>query len=161
MATPLDSSGGGCGTLARFSERTSMIDTQAALIYIMVMVAAADNNMADSELQIIGDVVNHLPAFADYDKQRLTKDLRDCAIMLGRETGLEEALKGVKAAVPAKLRETAYALACDVAAAGAVAGRELSQETLRLLELLRHRLAIDRLTAAAIERGARARFSHL
>lgn len=140
-----------------------MIDTQAALIHIMVMVAAADNNMADSELQIIGDVVNHLPVFADYDKDRLTKDLKDCATMLGRETGLEEALKGVKSAVPAKLRETAYALACDVAAAGAAtaAGRELSQETLRLLELLRHRLALDRLTAAAIERGARARFSRL
>ncbi|HXR86232.1 MAG TPA: tellurite resistance TerB family protein [Stellaceae bacterium] len=138
-----------------------MIDMQAALIHIMVMVAAADNNMADSELHIIGDVVNHLPVFAGYDKNRLTKDLKDCAAMLGRETGLEEALKGVKSAVPAKLRETAYALACDVAAAGAVAGRELSQETLRFLELLRHRLAVDRLTAAAIERGARARFSHL
>lgn len=138
-----------------------MIDTQAALIYIMVMVAAADNNMADSELQIIGDVVNHLPVFAEYDKNRLTKDLKDCATMLGRDTGLEEALKSVKTAVPAKLRETAYALACDVAAAGAAAGRELSQETLRLLELLRHRLALDRLTAAAIERGARARFTQL
>jgi hypothetical protein len=133
-----------------------MIDTQAALIYVMVMVAAADNNMADSELHIIGDVVNHLPIFADYDKDRLTKDLKDCATLLGRDTGLEEALKGVKAAVPGKLRETAYALACDVAAAGA--GRELSQETLRLLEMLRHRLAVDRLVAAAIERGARARF---
>jgi hypothetical protein len=140
-----------------------MIDTQAAFIYIMVMVAAADNNMADSELQIIGDVVNHLPVFAQYDKARLTKDLKDCAAMLGRDTGLEEALKGVKAAIPAKLRETAYVLACDIAAAGAaaVAGRELSQETLRLLELLRHRLALDRLTAAAIERGARARFTRL
>lgn len=131
-----------------------MIDSQAALIYIMVMVAAADNEMADSELQIIGDIVNHLPAFADYDKRRLTKDLKDCATMLGRDAGLEEALRTVKAAVPARLRETAYALACDVAAAGG----ELSQETLRLLELLRHRLALDRLLAAAIERGARARF---
>ena len=134
-----------------------MIDTQAALIYIMVMVAAADNNLADSELQIIGDIVNHLPVFADYDKKRLTKDLKDCAGMLGREAGLEEALKTVKSAIPAKLRETAYALACDVAAAG----REPSQEALRLLELLRHRLTLDRLLAAAIERGARARFTRV
>ena len=138
-----------------------MIDTQAALIYIMVMVAAADNNMADAELHIIGDIVNRLPAFVEYDQKRLTKDLKDCAVILGRETGLEEALKSVKAAIPAKLRETAYALACDVAAAGAAAGRELSQETLRLLEMLRHRLGVDRLTAAAIERGARARFTPL
>ena len=138
-----------------------MIDTQAALIYIMVMVAAADNNMADAELHIIGDIVNHLPVFADYDQKRLTKDLKDCAGLLGRDTGLEEALKSVKTAIPAKLRETAYALACDVAAAGGAAGKELSQETLRLLELVRHRLAVDRLTAAAIERGARARFTRL
>jgi tellurite resistance protein len=138
-----------------------MIDTQAALIYIMVMVAAADNSMADSELHIIGDIVKHLPVFAEYDQNRLTQDLKDCATILGRDTGLEEALKSVKSAVPAKLRETAYALACDVAAAGAVARRELSQETLRLLELLRHRLNVDRLTAAAIERGARVRFTRL
>jgi hypothetical protein len=87
----------------------------------------------------------------------LTKDLKDCAAMLGRDAGLEEALKTVKAALPAKLRETAYALACDVAAAGG----ELTQETLRLLELLRHRLLVDRLVAAAIERGARVRFTRL
>lgn len=134
-----------------------MIDPQAALIYIMVMVAAADSNMADSELQIIGDIVNHLPVFAGYDQKRLTKDLKDCAAMLGRDAGLEEGLKTVKGAVPAKLRETAYALACDVAAASG----EVSQETLRLLELLRHRLTLDRLLAAAIERGARARFTRL
>jgi tellurite resistance protein len=138
-----------------------MIDTQAALIYIMVMVAAADNSMADSELHTIGDIVKHLPVFAEYDQNRLTQDLKDCATILGRDTGLEEALKSVKSAVPAKLRETAYALACDVAAAGAAARRELSQETLRLLELLRHRLNVDRLTAAAIERGARVRFTRL
>lgn len=132
-----------------------MIDPQAALIYIMVMVSAADNDMADAELRIIGDFVNHLPVFQTYDKKRLTQDLKSCAVLLGRDAGLEEALKDVKAALPAKLRETAYALACDVSAAGG----EVSQEALRLLELLRHRLGLDRLVAAAIERGARARFA--
>jgi tellurite resistance protein len=132
-----------------------VIDPQAALIYIMVMVSAADSDMADAELRIIGDIVNHLPIFADYDKKRLTQDLRACATMLGRDAGLEEALKTVKTAVPPKLRETAYAVACDVAAAGG----EVSQETQRLVDLLRQRLTSDRLVAAAIERGARARFA--
>ncbi len=131
-----------------------MVDPHAALIYIMVMVSAADSNMADAELRIIGDIVNHLPIFADYDNKRLTQDLKACATMLGRDAGLEEALKTVKAAVPPKLRETAYAIACDVAAAGG----EVSQETQRLVDLLRLRLGIDRLVAVAIERGARARF---
>ena len=132
-----------------------MIDPHAALIYIMVMVSAADSDMADAELRIIGDIVNHLPIFADYDKKRLTQDLRACAAMLGRDAGLEEALKTVKTTVPPKLRETAYAIACDVAAAGG----EVSHETQRLVDLLRQRLSLDRLVAAAIERGARARFA--
>ncbi len=132
-----------------------MIDHQAAIIYTMVLVSAADTDMTDSELQIIGDTVNHLPLFRGYDRKRLTKDLKECAALLGKEDGLEEALKEIKAALPAKLRETAYVIACDIAAADG----EASQEELRLLELLRNRLSIDRLVAAAIERAARARFA--
>jgi tellurite resistance protein len=132
-----------------------MIDHHAAIIYTMVLVSAADTDMTDSELQIIGDTVNHLPLFRDYDRKRLTKDLRECAQMLSKEDGLEAALKGIKAALSPKLRETAYAIACDVAAADG----ETSQEELRLLEILRHRLGIDRLVGAAIERAARARFA--
>ena len=59
--------------------------------------------------------------------------------------------------LPERLHETAYALACDVAAAD----ERISQEELRLLELLRHRLSVGRLPAAAIERGARARHLRL
>jgi tellurite resistance protein len=132
-----------------------VVDPHAALIYIMVMISAADSDMADAELRIIGDIVNHLPIFADYDKKRLTQDLRACATMLGRDAGLEEALKTVKSTIPPKLRETAYAIACDVAAAGG----EVSQETQRLVDLLRLRLGVERLVAVAIERGARARFA--
>ncbi len=54
-----------------------------------------------------------------------------------------------------QLRETAYALACDIAAAD----QEVPEEEARMLEMIRHRLKIDRLIAAGIERGARARYS--
>ena len=77
--------------------------------------------------------------------------------MLNRENGLEEAFAEIKTALPAHLRETAYAIACDVVAADG----EASQEELRVLEMMRHRLNIDRLIAAGIERGARARFQTL
>jgi tellurite resistance protein len=132
-----------------------MIDHHAALIHTMVLASAADTDMTDAELQIIGDVVNHLPVFRDYDRKRLTRDLRECAQLLGKDDGLEAILKGIKNALPNKLRETAYAVACDVAAADG----EASQEELRLLAILRDRLGIDRLIAAAIERGSRARFA--
>ena len=60
-------------------------------------------------------------------------------------------------ALPERLRETAYALAVDVVAADGVA----SQEELRLLEIFRHTVKVGRLEAAAIERGAAARFRTL
>jgi tellurite resistance protein len=59
--------------------------------------------------------------------------------------------------LPEKLRETAYAMACDVAAAD---GTVMPEEA-RLLAILRDRLKIDRLAGAAIERGARARHAVL
>ena len=112
---------------------------------------------ADAELRIIGDIVGDLPVFRDFDRDRLPRVLNDCTDLFGGDNGLEETLTSIKAALPAKLRETAYAIACDLAAADG----EASQEELRVLELIRHRLDIDRLIAAAIERGARARFQTL
>jgi tellurite resistance protein len=133
-----------------------MIDHHAALIYTMVIVSAADSNMPDSELSVIGDIVGHLPIFKSYDRKLLTKTLADCAKLLQRETGLEDAFREIKQALPPRLRETAYALACDVA----VADDNVTPEEQRVLELIRHRMGIDRLIAAGIERGCRARFAH-
>jgi tellurite resistance protein len=132
-----------------------MIDHHAALIYTMVLASAADREMKDAELRIIGDIVNHLPIFADYDRMRLTQDLKACAELLARDDGLDHVLKTIRDGLPAMLRETSYAVACDVVAADGAA----SQEELRLVELLRDCLELDRLIAAGIERGARARFS--
>jgi tellurite resistance protein len=137
--------------------RPPMISHHAALIYVMVMVSAADRNMTDAELSMIGEIVNFLPVFRDYDPALLPKTTAACAELLDADDGFEHAFGVIKSALPARLRETAYAIACDVAAADG----EPHQEVLRLLEMIRHRLEIDRLIAAAIERGARARFTLL
>lgn len=131
-----------------------MISKHAALIYTMVITSAADQEMTDAELQTIGDVVRHLPAFRGFDVQALPKIAAECAEMLNDEDGLEAVLNQVHAALPEALRETAYALAVEIAAVDLHA----AQEELRILEMLRYHLEIDRLTAAAIERGARARY---
>ena len=131
-----------------------MIDHHEALIYTMVLISAADQNMTDAELHTIGELVNHLPVFRDFDRGKLVSVAQDCAAVLDDEDGLNKAIELIKSNLPAKLRETAYALACDVAAAGG----QVSQEELRLLEMFRHRLEVDRLAAAAIERGVRARY---
>lgn len=130
------------------------ISHHAALIYTMVLTSASDRNMTDAELRTIGDIIRGLPIFADYNRDLLPKTASACAELLDHEDGLDQALDLIEGALPPILRETAYALACDVAAADG----KIQQEELRMLEILRHRLHIDRLTAAAIERGARARF---
>jgi len=134
-----------------------MLDHHRALIYTMVIVSAAESDMPEAELRIIGDIVGDLPVFRDFDQRELPSVLNDCIELISRENGLEETLKVIKAALPAKLRETAYAIACDLVASHGEAG----QEELRVLELLRHRLNLEPLVAAAIERGARARFRTL
>jgi tellurite resistance protein len=134
-----------------------MFDPHGALICTMVIVSAADSNMTDAELAIIGEIVGHLPVFRDFDRGTLPSVLESCSQLLSHEEGLVEAFAEIRRALPPNLRETAYALACDVAAADG----EAVQEELRVLEMMRDRLNIDRLIAAGIERGARARFQTL
>ena len=130
-----------------------MIDHHSALIYTMVLVSAADADMSDAELSQIGENVRYLPIFRDFDIARLPEVARECSDLLSDPEGMEHALDLIRRKVPVRLRETAYALACDIA----VADGQTTQEELRMLELLRHKLDVDRLCAAAIERGARAR----
>lgn len=134
-----------------------MIDHMTALIYTMILVSAADRNMTDAELRTIGEIVRYLPIFKKFDLDKLPKVAADCAEILDDDEGLDKALEVIKGALPQKLHETAYAVACDVAAADG----HIEQEVLRLLELLRHALGVDRLAAAAIERAARARHTVL
>ena len=130
-----------------------MINHHSALIYTMVLAAAADSEMTDAEMRRIGTVVKILPVFQDYDEAKLTDTAAECADILNSDEGLDHVLNVIRDALPAKLRETAYALACDVVAADLQA----TQEELRLLEMIRHKLEVERLAAAGIERGARAR----
>ncbi|RCK48348.1 hypothetical protein TH25_14930 [Thalassospira profundimaris] len=131
-----------------------MISHQDALIYTMVMVSAADNNITDAELSAMGRRVRYLPIFAGFDSERLTEVTRDCAARLAEEDGLDNTLILIRDALPKKLRETAYVCACEIV----LSDGEISQEELRILELIRHRLDIDRLVGAAIERAMAARY---
>lgn len=134
-----------------------MLDHHGALIYTMVLVSAADQDMTDAELATISEVVKYLPIFRDFDIARIPGLSQSCIGLLSDSNGIDRALEEIRAGLPAKLCETAYALACEVAAADG----KISQEVLRLLEMLRHTLGVDRLCAAAIERGARARHTVL
>lgn len=134
-----------------------MLDPHGALIYTMVIVTGAESRIGVTERNIIGDIVGHLPVFQNFERGRLPGHLNDCAELLSRDDGLEATLDAIKDALPARLRETAYAIACDLIASDGSA----TQDELQILELMRESFEIDRLIAAAIERGTRARFQKI
>ena len=105
------------------------------------------------ELVAIQRTVNHMPVFASYDADRIRVVAQTVFDLFEEEDGLEALFGLIRDALPERLNETAYALACDVAAADG----NLREVELRMLEEVREELSIDRLHAAAIEWGARVR----
>ncbi|MBS0558784.1 MAG: tellurite resistance TerB family protein [Proteobacteria bacterium] len=129
------------------------LDPQEALVCTMVLVAAADGAITDREIGSMTALVQTLPIFRGFSSERL-RVATDAAVRLLDETeGLAHGAKLIRDALPPRLRETAYALACDVVAAD----QEVGQESLRMLEFLTNELDLDPLVAAAIERGVRVR----
>jgi len=128
-----------------------------ALIYVMITMSAADRQISDRELDRIAHIVKHLPVFMGYDEANLAKTAERCGDLLSEDDGLEALLELVADALPKKLNETAYALAVEVAAADL----RVPDEEIRLLELVRDALNLDKLVCVAIERGARARHQTL
>lgn len=126
---------------------------QDCLVAIMLATSVADSEIRTAELLAIEQQVNQLPIFAGYDFDRVKSIGQTVFELFEEEDGLDALFGLVRDALPRRLHETAYALACDIAAADG----KLMQTELRMLEEMRHELAIDRLHAAAIERGARAR----
>ncbi|MEJ6403968.1 tellurite resistance TerB family protein [Yoonia sp. 2307UL14-13] len=129
------------------------LSAQDALAALMIAVSAADEQISTSELVKMSNAINNLPVFAGYDAERLPRMSQMVFDLLEQEDGLEALFGLIRDTLPEKLFETAYALSCDVAAAD---GRIVGSEA-RMLEEIRDELNLDRLHAAAIERGARAR----
>lgn len=136
------------------SEIAPALSAQDSLIALMISVSMSDANIRTVELIAIQQMVNHLPIFAEYDVDRINSVAQTVLELFEDEDGLDALFGLTREALPVELYETAYALACDVAASDA----HIGQEELRLLEEIRYELDLDRLHAAAIERGARARY---
>ena len=126
-----------------------VLSPQDCLVALMIAVSASDEDLRTAELVKIQSAVNMLPVFSDYDIDRMREAAQVVFDLFDQEDGLDALFGLVRQYLPERLYETAYALACDVAAADGT----LNESELRLLEEIRY----DRLHAAAIERGARAR----
>ena len=119
----------------------------------MIAVSASDEDIRTVELVKIQSAVNNLPVFAEYDIDRMNIMAQTVFDLFEQVDGLVALFGLVRDNLPERLFETAYALSCDVAAADGT----LQESELRILEEIRYELNLDRLHAAAIERGARAR----
>ena len=102
------------------------LSPQDALVAVMVAVSFSDEQVCTAELVTITAIVNHLPAFASYDQDRISQVSRTVLDLFAEEDGLDALFGLVRGALPVRLHETAYALACDVAAAD---GRLLGKRT--------------------------------
>jgi len=132
------------------------LSAQDALIYVMVVTAAADTTMSEQEYARINALINRMPVFQGYDPAQLPTVANACADLINNGTDLESVLDTAIAAIPERLHDTAYAVAVEIAAVDLT----LRQEELRFLEMVRDRLSLDRLVTAAIETAARARYRH-
>ena len=133
---------------------TPSLSSQDCLVAIMIAVSASDEDIRTSELITIQSIVNHLPIFSDYDVDRIKTVAAMVLDLLSEEEGLDAFFGLIRSSLPEGLNETAYVIACDVAAADG----KMGQEELRMLQEIRYELSIDRLHGAAIETAARARF---
>ena len=124
-----------------------------ALVAVMVAVSAAGQGLGTAEMVAIERLVNHTPVFAAYDIDRVRGVSQTVLSIFEEEDGLDALFGLIRDALPESLYETAYVLACDVAASDGRLG-EIEAE---MLAEIRDQLEIDRLHAAAIELAARAR----
>jgi uncharacterized membrane protein YebE (DUF533 family) len=135
-------------------EETSMLSAQEALVYTMVAAAESDREIDDAEIRIIGDLVNHLPIFRGVDRATATRMATACSKLLAAAGGRDRVFGLIREALSPELRDTAYAIACDVIAADS----RLNRHELQILEQMRAQLEVEPAMARAIEQVAKVRF---
>ena len=139
------------------TDKAAPLSSQDCLVAVMIAISASDENIRTAELITIQSIVNHLPIFSDYDVDRIKTVAAMVLDLLSEVDGLDALFGLIRDNLPSSLNETAYVMACDVAAADG----KLKQEELRMLQEIRYELNLDSLHGAAIEMAARARFQTL
>ncbi|WP_424956917.1 tellurite resistance TerB family protein [Hyphomicrobium sp. 1Nfss2.1] len=119
----------------------------------MVAAAAADRTIAQIEIERMHSMVRELPAFRGVDDAWFGREAQACGKLLSRPDGVNKVVRLIGEALIGELRETAYALAAEVAASDLA----LQADEKSFLDLLGDGLRLDELTRAALQRTARVR----
>ncbi|MDH4980755.1 Tellurite resistance protein TerB [Hyphomicrobium sp. D-2] len=116
----------------------------------MFAAAASDRTVSQPELLRINSMVAELPAFRALSGDWMSREAQDCGRLLSKPDGMGKVVQMIVAALSPDLRETAYALAAEVAASD-LAIKDGEREFLKLLE---EALQLDALLKAALEKAA-------
>ena len=87
------------------------------MAHTMVMASAIDAEMTDSELLRIGQQINCIPLLEDYEPDKLATDAAASTDPFVGDGGVDVATDQIKAALPTRMRKTAYAFYCEIVAA--------------------------------------------
>ncbi len=133
------------------------LSPQEALIYAMVTTAASDRTISDVEIARMQSMVQELPALRGLDGAWFSREAQECGRILTRPGGVDNVVRLIAQALTGELRETAFALAAEVAASD-LAIKDGERD---FLALLREGLQLDDLVSAALQRSAHVRHRSL
>jgi hypothetical protein len=128
-----------------------MLSPQAALIFAMVVALGTERAIAQEDIDVVGDLVDHLPIFCGLDRRQTGELAARCSAQIARPGGMDQAYGQIRDALSGRLREAAYALSCDVIAL------RRPQQGQKALERIRAQLELDAATARTVEGAARER----
>ena len=95
---------------------TTILSPQDALVAIMIAEGTSHRGVTKIEFASIIKIVEHLPIFKDYDVACVKTIAETVFDIFEEEDGLDALFGLIRVSLPEHLYETAYALACDVAA---------------------------------------------
>jgi len=91
--------------------RPSSLSQQDALVAVMIAASFSDEQVSAPELLWILRIVDSLPMFEGYDRERISLVSRTVMDLFEEEDGLDALFGLIREALPVPLNETAYALA--------------------------------------------------
>ena len=95
-----------------------------ALLKIMLVMSTADGERPDKELNMIADLTRNLPVFSSVTADDLILAIRATTVLLEEADSIDDLIEEAAVSLPKPLRETAYALAVEVAAVDLLATEE-------------------------------------
>ncbi|MCE3250744.1 MAG: hypothetical protein K0R41_4569 [Geminicoccaceae bacterium] len=77
-----------------------MLSPQEALVYTMVVAAESDHEIAEAEINVIGDLGNHLPVFQAVGRAKMTAMAMACSELLTKAGGRAKVFAVIRKALP-------------------------------------------------------------